>query len=762
LGGGDEGERAKEMAGDKKSGSHGKKSKKTTRRAALAQAQASAENKSAAGKQKSTPKYGENLTPEDLERLSRVQKFVRRRASRRGLLIARKVRAEREKVLWEMLYGERRYLKQLNVLQSTFMVPLHRSLHSPAPLISEDAYEALFGDIQAMLFYNTTFLEGFQASLDAARSAKCNHSLGFAFVASACSMIADFAQVYVRFINSFGNSCGILSAMGDNSTFAGFLKKRYEAPLCTTLDAMLMLPVARFGDYIMFFKELVRLTLPGHPDFTELVGSFEMLRSVVPLLRLDQTAIVFRTKGQVLPKSMIPTQRPGAERPQIPELMTEQPSPVLPGGGMPPKAPGGHRRRKSRNENDHSPHYGHRRTHAAPPEKNPRLFELLEVLLDGMAVKPSAKQHIVASVTDALPGSTPRGGKNEGGETSQKSKKGTGRLLLTKPSQAVLSTVEALEAECAKMRAQLEYEQKVVLAQACGRRFLALLRMRRLRKLYGEDLSQSLLPRAKEFIHLVREEEAYITYLKELHRDLIAPVRRAVSAKEMSYELYDLADVFDVLDMMIALHDSFRTELHGIENQFPNISTVGALMMKLSSQKQYVQFAIHNRSTIDTLARALGNSEFCRITKLSAEKDRERLEGLLQRPLNQLQHYQQIIGEMLKHTPEAHPDRANLEVTSAAFGRLNQETVEAFGDGFRVSQLRAVRYKVDGLPTGFDIAASRGKIPRVFMRDGSVSVSEGKGKLRTRYAFLFSDTLMLCSEQTESTYVFFRPSLLVG
>jgi hypothetical protein len=143
------------------------------------------------------------------------------------------------------------------------MVPLKNSISNNSKQssnsligITDTTYKIIFGEIEVLLFYNTVFKDNLlKLSKSSSRNKELNVNLT---IGQAFLVIADFAQLYIKYIKNFNNAILMLNKTAQgNKQFAFFLTESNSKSKFGTLEELLWLPIYRVNHYVLFVEEII-------------------------------------------------------------------------------------------------------------------------------------------------------------------------------------------------------------------------------------------------------------------------------------------------------------------------------------------------------------------------------------------------------------------------------------------------------------------------------------------------------------------------
>ncbi|XP_049849009.1 uncharacterized protein LOC126317076 [Schistocerca gregaria] len=248
---------------------------------------------------------------------------------------------------------------------------------------------------------------------------------------------------------------------------------------------------------------------------------------------------------------------------------------------------------------------------------------------------------------------------------------------------------------------------------------------------------------------ILSTEKAYIGYLKVLLKFYLHPLRQAAGTSGLP----SLETVSRFFPKNLELICQFNTQLYKALRKairYQNYNNIGAIFLKYGSFLK-----IYNEYSSDFNQCVLLMNKMSKEMPALQEKLKEarirsecRLsyEDLLIMPIQRVPRYSLLLSELMKNTPEDHPDYENLcdAVTQlSAIGQFINESVQKNNNYRRVQELEMKGVNFGGLvdPTRY----------LVYECVGKVTTEQGKKELK--HFFLFNDLLVSVKESALKTGV---------
>lgn len=181
-------------------------------------------------------------------------------------------KARRDKIAKEILTTEISYVKSLEILIDSFMLPLE------AQKMLSDADLRLLGfySIQNIFKAHTFFLEKLVTIIGQQWSPSSQLGDVFKEYTPYLKMYREYTEAYEAALNK------LTELMAKNVTFANFVKTWEEAPKAymLPLPSFLIMPVQRIPRYNLLLRDMLKETEDSHPDFLGLQKSLTEMETV--------------------------------------------------------------------------------------------------------------------------------------------------------------------------------------------------------------------------------------------------------------------------------------------------------------------------------------------------------------------------------------------------------------------------------------------------------------------------------------------------
>ncbi|CAI8009581.1 Rho guanine nucleotide exchange factor 10 [Geodia barretti] len=162
-------------------------------------------------------------------------------------------------IIENIVKSEAAFLTSLKVAQQVYMKPL---LEMSSPPIDKEQVKTLFGPIGDLMAHHELFYTALtQKSMDWGPK----QLVGSVFMTF---YRREVIAHYVKYVNNFTDAMATLQKnIKRKQKFVTFLEQRYrESKTSLSLQGLLLKPVQRFPQYILFLQDLIKYTPPHHPD----------------------------------------------------------------------------------------------------------------------------------------------------------------------------------------------------------------------------------------------------------------------------------------------------------------------------------------------------------------------------------------------------------------------------------------------------------------------------------------------------------------
>mmetsp|Transcript_30170 Transcript_30170/g.33711 ORF Transcript_30170/g.33711 Transcript_30170/m.33711 type:complete len:807 (-) Transcript_30170:131-2551(-) len=234
--------------------------------------------------------------------------------------------------------------------------------------------------------------------------------------------------------------------------------------------------------------------------------------------------------------------------------------------------------------------------------------------------------------------------------------------------------------------------QQVIVAQRIARRWVARVRIRRLKEHVMEfvrsDASKAVRNRNNVIREIYSTEETYVGKLKQMSQEYIAPMRRLKLVTNIEIE-----SLFSDIEIITDLNEHFLKKLHERLAQWPQVTMFGDIFKEMMPlMKLYFRYIKAYLKGVTILKEARDKNsklhDFLKEAKIKC--DLHDLENFLILPVQRLPRYEMLLDTLIKHTNESHVDYDNLTQALESVKQVNQTINER---NARADRLRDYRQR---------------------------------------------------------------------
>ncbi|KAM3933913.1 rho guanine nucleotide exchange factor 17 isoform 2-T2 [Leptodactylus fuscus] len=262
----------------------------------------------------------------------------------------------------------------------------------------------------------------------------------------------------------------------------------------------------------------------------------------------------------------------------------------------------------------------------------------------------------------------------------------------------------------------------------------------------GHRSKPSVDMRKHVFLTLLDTEQSYVESLRTLMEGYMKPLKQPENSLLCDPSLVD--EIFDQIPELLEHHEQFLEQVNHCVQHWPDVQTVGDMLGQSFSKEILVSIYsayIDNFLNAKDAVRIAKETRpaFIKFLEQCTRENREKqaLSDLMIKPVQRIPRYELIVKDLLKHTPEDHPDHLCLLDAQ----RNIKQLAERINKGMRSAEeaerdtriLQEIESHIEGME---DL-----QVPfRRFVRQEMVVEVKAVGGKKDRSLFLFTD-LLLCT-----------------
>ncbi|KAJ5070874.1 faciogenital dysplasia protein [Anaeramoeba ignava] len=253
-------------------------------------------------------------------------------------------------------------------------------------------------------------------------------------------------------------------------------------------------------------------------------------------------------------------------------------------------------------------------------------------------------------------------------------------------------------------------------------------------------MQKNLQKREQAVLELIDTEFAYVKNLEIIINIFLKPIRQKGLLTKP-----EITMIFSNIETIHSINQSFCNEfdqeIKTNQNYNTNSYLVGKIFKSYASQfRMYLFYCRYHNEANQTFKSALEKKEFAEFHDLATKKkecQKKTLQDFLIEPIQRLMKYPLLFQEIIKYTPQDHPDYQDLIDANKSILSI----IDFINDEKRLlendEKIISIKNSIDGLPNNFQLLNKK----RTFLMEGLISkISHGRSQ--ERYFFLFSDLLI--------------------
>ncbi|XP_058243594.1 rho guanine nucleotide exchange factor 17-like isoform X2 [Hemibagrus wyckioides] len=245
---------------------------------------------------------------------------------------------------------------------------------------------------------------------------------------------------------------------------------------------------------------------------------------------------------------------------------------------------------------------------------------------------------------------------------------------------------------------------------------------------------------------LLDTEQSYVDSLRTLIQSYMKPLKQPENSPLCDPSLVD--EMFYQIPEILEHHELFLEQVISCVNDWHDRQTIGDLLV-LSFSKEvlaniysaYIDNFLNAKDAVRIAKEA--KPAFMKFLEQSMRENKEKqaLGDLMIKPVQRIPRYELLVKDLLKHTPEDHPDHAHLLDAQKNIKRLAERINKGRRNAEEVERETRVMQEIEAHIEGVEHILNP---QRKFLRQEMVMEAKSVGGKKDRSLFLFSD-LLICT-----------------
>ncbi|XP_063807274.1 rho guanine nucleotide exchange factor 17 isoform X2 [Pseudophryne corroboree] len=254
------------------------------------------------------------------------------------------------------------------------------------------------------------------------------------------------------------------------------------------------------------------------------------------------------------------------------------------------------------------------------------------------------------------------------------------------------------------------------------------------------------------FLTLLDTEQSYVESLRTLMEGYMKPLKHPENSVLCDPSLVD--EIFDQIPELLEHHEQFLEQVHYCVQNWLEIQTVGDILVESFSKEilvtiysAYIDNFLNAKDAVRVAKEA--RPAFMKFLEQCTRENKEKqgLADLMIKPVQRIPRYELIVKDLLKHTPEEHPDhlclldaQRNIKQLAERINKGVRSAEEAERDTRILQEIEAHIEGMEDLQVPF----------RRFVRQEMVVEVKAVGGKKDRSLFLFTDLLIYTTLKRKS------------
>uniref|UniRef100_A0AAY4DDZ4 Rho guanine nucleotide exchange factor 17 n=1 Tax=Denticeps clupeoides TaxID=299321 RepID=A0AAY4DDZ4_9TELE len=245
---------------------------------------------------------------------------------------------------------------------------------------------------------------------------------------------------------------------------------------------------------------------------------------------------------------------------------------------------------------------------------------------------------------------------------------------------------------------------------------------------------------------LLDTEQSYVESLRTLIQGYMKPLKQPENSPLCDPSLVD--EIFFQIPEILDHHEHFLEQVTGCVNDWHDRQTVGHLLVESFSKEilaniysAYIDNFLNAKDAVRVAKEA--KPAFLKFLEQSMRENKEKqaLADLMIKPVQRIPRYELLVKDLLKHTPEDHPDHHFLLDAQKNIKRLAERINKGRRSAEEVERETRVMQEIEAHIEGVEHILNP---QRKFLRQEMVMEAKSVGGKKDRSLFLFSD-LLICT-----------------
>ncbi|NXV67184.1 ARHGH factor, partial [Molothrus ater] len=262
----------------------------------------------------------------------------------------------------------------------------------------------------------------------------------------------------------------------------------------------------------------------------------------------------------------------------------------------------------------------------------------------------------------------------------------------------------------------------------------------RVPSLPGQDMRKHVI------MTLLDTEQSYVESLRTLMQGYMKPLKQPENSLLCDPSLVD--EIFDQIPELLEHHEQFLEQIHDCVQNWHEKQKVGDLLVQSFSKdvlvniySAYIDNFLNAKDAVRIAKEA--RPAFMKFLEQSMRENKEKqaLSDLMIKPVQRIPRYELLVKDLLKHTPEDHPDHPFLIDAQRNIKQVAERINKGMKSAEEVERNARIVQEIESHIEGMeDLQAPL----RRFLRQEMVVEVKAVGGKKDRSFFLFSD-LLVCT-----------------